>query len=446
MNCNEVSDNLSLYIDGELSEDDKKLMDEHFKTCSDCSKELEEYKKMIKALRELPKEEPPVGYCKRLKDKLLNAKQAKMPDISEKSEISEIKVHEKLSKVKGSKFRWVKYAGIAAALVLVVLVYGMNRGGAWVPNRNIAYNSSEEARAPQEEAKSEALEEKSKIIPEVRDGSDSNDNNYDNEYFASDVGDKDNSATGYGAVNSGDSKGPTTLMAAEDKEIKIIKTGNIYSSTNDYGKFVDDITSKIESLGGFIENNNTQVYQVYENDKLMHGNLKIRIPKEKFDETVRYIEETSEVRSKNISEADATKEYYEKDNKVKNLEAQEQKLRELFEKAATVEEMLQIENELGRIRTEIDSLNISIEDIDDRVSMSTISLEVEEVREAGFNLKSEEGIWKRSADGFINTVNRIARGAENLVVHFISLSPVLVPVIIIFIILLIKMKKHQKRE
>ena len=434
MNCNEVRDNLSLYIDGELSEDEKKLMDEHFKTCSDCSKELEEYKKMIKTLRELPKEEPPVGYCKRLKDKLLNAKQAKMSDVSE---ISEIKGHEKLSKVKVNRFRWVKYAGIAAALVVVVLVYGMNRGGAWGPNRNIAYNSSEEARTPQEEAKSE---EKSKIIPEVRDGSDSNDNNDGNEYFASDVG--DNSTAGYGAAGSGDSKGPTTLMDAKDKEIKIIKTGNIYSRTNDYGKFVDEITSKIESLGGYIENNNTQVYQVYENDKLMHGNLKIRIPKEKFDETVRYIEGTSEVRSKNISEADATKEYYEKDNKVKNLEAQEQKLRELFEKAATVEEMLQIENELGRIRTEIDSLNISIEDIDDRVSMSTISLEVEEVMEAGFNLKSEEGIWKRSADGFINTVNRIARGAENLVVHFISLSPVLVPVIIIFIILLIKIKKH----
>ncbi len=206
------------------------------------------------------------------------------------------------------------------------------------------------------------------------------------------------------------------------------------------------MTAKIASLGGYIENNNTEVYQVYENDKLMHGNLKIRVPKESFDEAVSYLEETTEIRRKNIGETDVTKEYYEKDNKVQNLEVQEQHLRELFEKATTVEEMLQIENELRRVRTEIDSLNLSIADIDDRASMSTIDLEVEEVREVNFELKSEKGVIERAREGFINTVNRIVRGTGNLIVNLISSSPILVPAIIIFVILFLKVKKYWKKK
>ena len=178
----------------------------------------------------------------------------------------------------------------------------------------------------------------------------------------------------------------------------------------------------------------------------MHGSLKIRIPQESFNEAVSYLEETAEIRRKNINEADVTKEYYEKDNKVKNLEIQEQHLRELFEKAATVEEMLQIENELRRIRTEIDELNISLADIDDRASMSTIDLEVEEVREVNFTLKSEKGVWERAKEGFISTINSIVRGIGNLIVNLVSSSPILIPAIVIFIILLLKIKKYWKKK
>lgn len=440
MNCNEVKDNLSLYIDDELSEDEKKSMDEHFKACPDCSRELEEYKKIIQALKELPDEEPPAGYCKRLKEKLLIAKQSEIPEIPEIPEMHEIKKETgiqgavKTPEIKRRAIsRWIKYGGLAAALVLVVLVYGLNRGGAGSSNQKMEYSTSESA--PQEAPAAEAPEEQAKIMMDSRAGDEYS------EYEA----ENGNDAV-YGEAGAGGTEGQTSPTAAEDREIKIIRTGNIYAWTKDYEKFMDEMTAKVEAWGGYIENNTTEVYQAYEDDKLMRGNLKIRVPQEKFDEAVSYLEEAAEVRRKNISEADATKEYYEKDNKVKNLEVQEQNLRELFEKAATVEEMLQIENELNRVRTEIDSLNISLADIDDRASMSTIDLEVEEVKEADFTLKSEEGVWKRAREGFISTVNGIARGIENLIVDLVSSSPLLVPAIIIFIILLVKIKKYWRKK
>jgi len=178
----------------------------------------------------------------------------------------------------------------------------------------------------------------------------------------------------------------------------------------------------------------------------MYGSLKLRVPQDGFYELVDYLEKSSEVRRKNINETDVTKEYYEKDNKVQNLEAQEGHLRELFEKAQTVEEMLLIENELRRVRTEIDALNTSLSDIDERASMSTIDLEVEEVLTANFTITNQDSVWERAKEGFINTVNGIIRAVENLLIYLVSVSPVLIPAVIILIVILAKFKKFRKNH
>lgn len=431
MNCKEVRDNLSLYIDDELNEEEKKLIEEHLKECPDCSKELKEYKKIILALNELPDEEPPVGYCKRLHEKLLNTVTEK-PYLKEETEISNVS---ELPKKSNSKFRWVKYGGLAAAFALVFLVYGLTNPGLRMnkSSNEMAYDGKSTAEMPAEAPKE----------PETA-PMDANGQNY-NYSLADADSELAGQKTDYG-LRVEESVGQVKLMSAEGREMKIIKSGNLYVQTKDYEKFLADITARVEALGGYIEYNNTEVYQVYENEKLMHGSLKVRIPQESFYETISYLEETSEIRKKNLNEKDVTKEYYEKDNKVKNLEVQEQHLRDLFEKAITVEEMLQIENELTRIRTEIDALNISLADINDRASMSTIDLEVEEVKGVNFALKSEENVWERSKEGFINTVNSIVRGIENFVVSLVSTSPILIPTIIIFVILFMKVKKYWRKK
>lgn len=433
MNCNEVRDNLSLYLDDELSEEEKMLIEEHFKNCPECSKELEEYRTVIRMLNELPDEEPPAGYCKRLHEKLLNTKLDDIPDINKEDDLSKIAQIPKKSK--SNRFRWMKYGSIAAALALVFLVYNLNNNG--LMNKSSNEESYDTAEAPAEMPAAEAPESS---MPQTNDGNGSSYNNYS---LADMEKQKDLQERGVGAEESA---GLIGLMDVKEREMKIIKSGSIYVQTKDYEKFSDDMTSKIEALGGYIENNSTEVYQVYEDEKLMRGNLKIRIPQESFYEAVSYLEETAEVRRKNLNEDDVTKEYYEKDNKVKNLEVQEQHLRELFEKATTVEEMLQIENELRRIRTEIDTLNLSLADIDDRASMSTIDLEVEEVREVNFTLRSEKGVWERAKEGFIGTVNSIVRGIGNLIVNLVSSSPILIPAIVIFVILLFKIKKYWKKK
>ena len=425
MKCNEICDKLSLYIDNELSHEEMQQVEEHLQSCEKCQKELEEYKNLISVLQGLPEEEPPEGYCKRLHKKLLeNSPQSKS---SKAASIFK----------NFNRYKWLKYGSIAAALAVVFIAANINNFGSMnygMKAKNESYDmataespaeyNGSAPQAPPVAPQTEAA------MPEEAAGM-----GYDGDY-------KD--IRGEISYRSNDSIMLATTI--EDREMKIIMTGTISAETEDYDTFLNELSMKISSLSGFLESNNTEVYQVYNDEKLMYGSIRIRVPQESFYELVEYLENNIEVRRKNINETDVTKDYYEKDNKVKNLEIQEQHLRELFEKATTVEEMLLIENELRRVRTEIDALNISLSDIDDRAAMSTINLEIQEVMTASLTLKTRDSVWDRSRDGFINTVNGIIRSFENLVVNIVSSSPILIPAIIICIVGFLKLRKYWKRN
>ena len=418
MKCNEINDILPLYADKELSSEEMQKIEEHILSCEHCKNELNEYKNILNILKSMPDEEPPEGYCQRLHEKLVHE-----AGIKQEPSVKQAPRAPKTRKLN----RWMKYGGIAASLVLMFLVYvftnqGMSKNSA--DNYGINYQYGMKESAPQ------APEEVPRITMEEQ-YNDSEDYKNKDQISVSEI-------TGNGSY----------LMMSEtvQREMKIVKTGEISAQTENYDTFFNNLVKEVNVLGGFLENSSTEVYQMYENKNLMYGSLKIRVPQESFYEIINYLENNAEVRRKNINEIDLTKEYYEKDNKVKNLEIQEQSLRNLFEKANTVEEMLLIENELRRVRTEIDSINISLSDIDDRASMSTVDLTVEEVMTASFGLKTKKSVWDRSKDGFINTVNSIINSMENLLVNIISNSPILIPVILICTVGFLKIRKYRRRN
>jgi len=410
MNCNEIKDMLSLYIDGELDEKEKKAVEEHVEVCESCRSELEQYQKIINMLQSLIEVEPPKGYCKRLHEKLLKAKQQK-----------------KIS----AKSRWIKYGSIAATFVLVVsAIYvssNLRMGNSPKNENSVAYdrgmnsNKSEESPAAPPQA-----------APEI--------------YGMGTAGGVDDKQKL--DVDSSDALTRANFKITDERELKIIKDGNIETETEGYDLFINNLVSKVEGIGGYIEQSHTDVNKWYgeREKKIKSGYLKLRVPDEYFEELVIYLEEESDVYLKNITATDLTKDYYEKDNKVKNLEIQETHLRELFANAKTVEETLLIENELRRIRTDIDELNISLADIDDKASMSTISLNIQEVLKSNISMSDRDNVWEKAKEGFINTVNGMVHIVENLIVLLISFIPILIPVLIVVIILYIKFRKNKLKK
>lgn len=418
--CDYIKDLLSSYIDGETDDDERVLIEEHLDDCEDCRNLLNEYKNIIASLNNLPDEELPEGYCKRLHEKLSNAKE----HFNEDNSTVILKDSEIKDSEKKHKNNLIRYGSLAAALAIIIISVSIgNMTGGFKLSKNS--NNLNATEAPQ------AAPYPSEMDSAVR-GKDENYIMKEENRQAADTGFNDMKIM--------------AAMISDNRKMKVIKNGSIYAETVNYDNFLSELNAKIDSLGGFIENNNTEVYQAYNSSKLMRGNLKLRVPQENFYELIDYLESFAEVKRKNLSEDDVTKEYYEKDNQVKNLELQEQHLRDLFDRAQTVEEILQIENELRRIRTEIDSLNLSLADIDDRASMSTINLDVEEVEAVNFKLGGEKSIWDRAKDGFIGTINSIVKGFGDFTVYAVSVSPVIIPALAVFAVLLLKVRKYRKQK
>jgi predicted nucleic acid-binding Zn-ribbon protein len=131
---------------------------------------------------------------------------------------------------------------------------------------------------------------------------------------------------------------------------------------------------------------------------------------------------------------------------VKNLEAQEERLRELMSEAENVTEIMEIERELTRIRSEIDNLKMNLSDIDDRASMSTIHLGVREIEDEGRIQPVDENIWSEAKESFTRSINRMINFMENTFISFVGFIPVLAVLILAVFIVWIIIKKIFKKK
>jgi hypothetical protein len=137
--------------------------------------------------------------------------------------------------------------------------------------------------------------------------------------------------------------------------------------------------------------------------------LTLRVPAAKLEEILSALEPLGQVEGKNISGQDVTEEYYDTTARKANLEKQEQRLLELYNKAGTVKDILEIENELTRVRGEIESLQARLNVLDNLISLATITVELRAPGgiSTGSTLKEPLGTrlkaaWQMGVNGLVN--------------------------------------------
>lgn len=403
MDCIKFKELIQDYIDAELdnsitlTSEAKKEFEEHIEACSACKAEFTAYQKMINSVHALKPEKLPEGYCKRLNTRLKSSKF----DITKKK-----------------KFMYTKYIGIAAAFVLVALVINFALNGIGNNSRSMndmAINDS----SFNYDAKSSA--DNGASAPEAPRDDTKSDESYNTK-----------------------KEMMLTQTSQKPSQEKIIKSGNLYLETVEFDKLIESLSQEITNINGYIENSEISIREKIENKSYRYANLNLRVPKEVFEDIIKYIEENSEVTTKNIYETDVTKEYYDKQNILTNLQIQENRLRELYGKAETITDILALENEIRRIRTEIDAYSIDLSNIDDRVSMATIQLGIVEIEDKDISIKAEDGLWTKAKKGFIRTINNIIDFIQALIIWLISYVLIIIPVVVVGIITYKRIKKNKR--
>lgn len=215
-------------------------------------------------------------------------------------------------------------------------------------------------------------------------------------------------------------------------ERKLTKNGTIRFETSNLNKTKQLIIGTVSALQGYVSNDN-----ISESDNRTENTLTVRVPADKTDSLIAVIESSAaKIDYKNIDVQDVTEQFIDLDTRVKTKKEVESRYRELLTKANTVEEILKIEEQIGNIRTEIESAEGRLRYLSNQVQFSTLNVTFYE-KNAHF------GFWGKMSKAFKNGWNSLLWllvGIANLwaIILFVAL-------IITTVIYITKRRKSRKQ-
>lgn len=230
---------------------------------------------------------------------------------------------------------------------------------------------------------------------------------------------------------------------------KLIRKISLSTETEDMDALLNQVTQRVSTLGGYIEERNVQNGSIYGTSDVRRATLVIRIPADKLDTFVTEVDSVSNIVSNTETTEDVTLQYNDIESRLRVLRAEEERLLAFMAEAKTVSEMLQIETRLTEVLSEIDKLTSQQKLYDNLVAYGTITLTVEEVEQ--YTPKTEPGFWERLGNGITTSFKNVGAISEGLFIFFVCSIPYFLPLlvtggIVLLIIKLCHRKKKKKEE
>ncbi len=336
MKHEKIKELLPLYIDGGLTEQEKKLVKEHLQNCEECREELKKYRENRDLLSSIEKEKAPAGFDKSVLNKIYHNPENEQFNNKKKSILKRIKNFFTLP---------VKVpAGVVALAVVVLLVSITGLPGIFLGDNNFDFQGREESL----DYRSQNYNQISQSVPDAQ------------------------STPETARLKMAESPEQNEEQILDSQQ-KLIQRANLIIELKDIDTIDGKIINLVKEYNGYISNSRNWLNQ----DKQKFYWFELRVPSENFERVLEQLsaKKYGQIISRTMSSQDVTEEYMDLDIRLGNLLSQEERYRQLLDKAGEVEEILKIENELNRVRTEIERLQGRKKYLDNRINFSTITIE-----------------------------------------------------------------------
>lgn len=173
-----------------------------------------------------------------------------------------------------------------------------------------------------------------------------------------------------------------------------------------------------------------------------HANVTLRVPADRLDAIVDELPALGEVLNQNASSSDVTVQFIDLSARLKNLKAEEDRLREFLERAEKIDDLLAVQRELSRVRGEVEAMQAQVDHIEREAARSTLTISMSE---PGPIVRPGGNDW-----GFREALTRGLQGAvgiiTGLITSVIAVSPVLLMLALIWFVVRAVRRRRRNRD
>ncbi|HDS74339.1 MAG TPA: DUF4349 domain-containing protein [Firmicutes bacterium] len=221
-------------------------------------------------------------------------------------------------------------------------------------------------------------------------------------------------------------------------ERKLIRHANATVEVDSVDAAIERLVALASELGGYVSSQNRSLLY----DERLRGSVTLRIPGTHVDETLDTVRELGRIRDERVWVDDVTEEYYDLSIRLDNARDERGKLREILERARTVEDLLKVQRELSRVTGEIERMTGRMRRLTNQIEFSTITVEVVEkprlVADTDTAIGKIVAAFRDMVDVFWSTIAAIIR--------FVGVAiPIVIVVALVVWILVVVVRKWRRK-
>lgn len=211
-------------------------------------------------------------------------------------------------------------------------------------------------------------------------------------------------------------------------ERKIIRNADIDLRVRDVDQALEKLTTLCNENEGYVVNSH-----INRDDERVWANLSIKVPEQQLDSTITAIAQLGEVTNKVISTEDITEEYYDAEARLKVLKAKEERLLGLMNQATGITEIVSVEDELGKTRSDIEVLAGRLKYLTNATSYSLIRINLRQGIPGA--LQAPQGTMGKAMKGLLASINGLITFAGQTFVFFFIALPWLVVGLLLYLLI-----------
>jgi len=178
------------------------------------------------------------------------------------------------------------------------------------------------------------------------------------------------------------SQADVAASAAEAADRKIIRNANLTMEVNSTIDSQHKVASIAESHGGFVVTSESKQRDNSDpNKRTLDIKLVVRVPADRFGAALDAIRGlANNLREENVTGQDVTEEFIDLEARIRTQKALELQFLEIMKQARKVEDALEVQRQIADVRTEIEKLEGRKRFLENRASLSTITVNLEAPR------------------------------------------------------------------